>query len=61
MIYPQGDVAALTNALGELCILPERAVSWAEQARVMGRQRVWSETAGRFIELFHQACGDKAQ
>lgn len=57
-IYPQGDVAALTTALGELCAAPQRAVGWAEQAAIMGQQRVWSETAGRFIELFHQACGD---
>ncbi|HEX8595889.1 MAG TPA: glycosyltransferase [Pseudomonas sp.] len=56
MIYPQGDVAALSTALGELCMRPERVVGWAEQARVMGEQREWSLTAGRFIDVFRQAC-----
>jgi glycosyltransferase involved in cell wall biosynthesis len=56
MIYPQGDVPALTNALSELCVEPQRAQHWAEQAEIMARQRVWSQTAERFNQLFHQAC-----
>lgn len=56
MIYPQGDVQALTNALSELCAKPELAAQWAEQAGQLGRQRVWSQTAEHFHQLFEHAC-----
>jgi glycosyltransferase involved in cell wall biosynthesis len=56
LIYPQGDVPALTNALSQLCTQPELAAQWAEQAAALGRQRVWSQTAEHFHRLFQQAC-----
>ncbi len=56
MIFPQGNVAALTSALSELCSQPERAGQWAQQAAILGRERVWSQTAERFRQLFQQAC-----
>lgn len=56
LIYPQGDVPALTNALSQLCTNPELASQWAEQAAALGRQRVWSQTAEHFHRLFQQAC-----
>jgi glycosyltransferase involved in cell wall biosynthesis len=59
VIYPQGDVKALAAQLGHLCHSPQLAVQWAEQASIMGRDRVWSHTAERFSQLFHAACGDR--
>lgn len=56
MIFPQGNVAALTHALTELCSQPERAEQWAQQAAILGRERVWSQTAERFRQLFQHAC-----
>lgn len=56
LIYPQGDVPALTNALSQLCTQPELANQWAEQAAALGQQRVWSQTADHFHRLFRQAC-----
>lgn len=56
MIFPQGNVAALSAALNEVCAVPERATQWAAQARVLGQQRVWSQTAERFRQLFQHAC-----
>jgi glycosyltransferase involved in cell wall biosynthesis len=56
MIFPQGNVAALSTALNEVCAVPERAGQWAAQASVLGQQRVWSQTAERFHQLFQRAC-----
>ncbi len=56
MIYPQGDVQALADALVNVCTHPERIGQWAEQASLMGRARVWSHTAERFETVFRQAC-----
>jgi glycosyltransferase involved in cell wall biosynthesis len=56
MIYPQGDVEALTAALIEVCTAPEQVTLWAQNAAQMGRSRVWSLTAERFREVFEQAC-----
>ncbi|GAB7529795.1 glycosyltransferase [Pseudomonas sp. 3A(2025)] len=56
MIYPQGNVAALTDALATLCNTPHLAEDWAERAAQLGRRRVWSHTAERFREMFQQAC-----
>lgn len=55
-IYPQGNVQALTDALARLCEQPQKAETWAEQAQILGRQRVWSQTAERFHSLFQHAC-----
>lgn len=55
-IFPQGNVAALSAALHEICAVPERAAQWATQAAILGRQRVWSQTAERFHQLFQRAC-----
>lgn len=56
MIFPQGNVAALSAALNEICAVPERARQWAAQASVLGQQRVWSQTAEHFLKVFEQAC-----
>lgn len=56
MIFPQGNVAALSTALNEVCAVPERIAQWAEQASNLGRQRVWSQTAEHFHQLFKRAC-----
>ncbi|SEJ81744.1 glycosyltransferase [Pseudomonas sp. NFR16] len=55
-IYPQGSVQALTDALARLCEQPQKAQIWSEQAQILGRQRVWSQTAERFHSLFQHAC-----
>jgi glycosyltransferase involved in cell wall biosynthesis len=55
-IYPQGNVAALKDALTRLCEQPQLAQSWADRAAILGRERVWSLTAKRFEQLFQQAC-----
>lgn len=56
LIYPQGDVPALTDALSQLCTQPELASQWAEHAAALGQQRVWSRTAEHFHQLFQHAC-----
>jgi glycosyltransferase involved in cell wall biosynthesis len=56
-IYPQGNVPALTAALSRLCEQPQMAQTWADRASTLGRERVWSLTAQRFLSLFQQACG----
>jgi glycosyltransferase involved in cell wall biosynthesis len=55
-IYPQGNVQALTDALSRLCEHPQLAQTWADQAAVLGRARVWSLTAERFRHVFQHAC-----
>lgn len=56
MIYSQGDVEGLANALTHVCATPDLVVQWAEKALDMGRSRVWSLTAERFRDVFRQAC-----
>ncbi|GFM59184.1 glycosyltransferase [Pseudomonas capsici] len=56
MIYPQGDVAALTEALNRICAAPRMAIEWSENATRIGKTRVWSQTAERFRDVFRQAC-----
>ncbi|MBX8519844.1 glycosyltransferase [Pseudomonas cichorii] len=56
MIYPQGDVAALTEALNRICAAPRLAIEWSENATRIGKTRVWSQTAERFRDVFRQAC-----
>ncbi|AHG41730.1 glycosyl transferase family 1 [Pseudomonas syringae CC1557] len=56
MIYPQGDVEGLANALTHVCATPDLVVQWAEKALDMGKSRVWSHTAERFRDVFLQAC-----
>lgn len=56
VIYPQGNVAALAAELGHLCADPLMAVRWAEHAQQIGQERVWSETAERFHQMFKSAC-----
>jgi len=55
-IYPQGNVPALKAVLARLCAQPQQAQNWAVQAALLGRERVWSQTAERFQHLFQQAC-----
>lgn len=56
MIYPQGDIQALSAALGSVCSDPQRVTQWAEKAAVMGKTRVWNHTAERFRDMFRTAC-----
>jgi glycosyltransferase involved in cell wall biosynthesis len=56
LIYAQGNVQALTQALASLCEQPQLAQTWADQAAILGRQRVWNLTAERFQQLFQHAC-----
>ena len=56
VIYPQGNVAALAAELGHLCADPQMALRWAEHAQKIGDERVWSETAKRFHQMFKSAC-----
>ena len=56
VIYPQGNVAALAAELGHLCADPQMALRWAEHAQKIGDERVWSETAKHFHQMFKSAC-----
>ncbi|MDE1167649.1 MAG: glycosyltransferase [Pseudomonas sp.] len=57
VIFPQGNVSALSAHISHLCATPELAQRWAEHATVVGIDRVWSITAQRFIQVFEAACG----
>jgi glycosyltransferase involved in cell wall biosynthesis len=54
-IYPQGDVAALSEQLLLLARNPQLAKDWAERAAAIGRERLWPLTAEKFATLFGQA------
>lgn len=54
-IYPEGDVAALSEQLLRLARQPLLARDWAERAGEIGRQRLWPLNAEKFVELFGQA------
>lgn len=56
MIFPQGDVTALSQALSTLCANPELARTWSDRAATLAKERVWSRTAERFRQLFELAC-----
>ena len=60
VIYPQGNVAALAAELGHMCADPLMMLKWAEHASEIGRERVWSQTAERFHQLFKTACWGRA-
>ncbi|TFF01711.1 glycosyltransferase [Pseudomonas sp. BCA14] len=55
LIYPQGDVAALSEQLMRLANRPTLAGDWAERAGAIGRARLWPLTAQKFKQLFEQA------
>lgn len=54
-IYPQGDVAALSEQLLRLANRPQMASEWAERAAAIGRERLWPLTAQKFANVFEQA------
>ncbi|WP_043310094.1 glycosyltransferase [Pseudomonas sp. ML96] len=56
--YPQGDVAALSQAIEALALRPTEAMRWAARAGEIGRERNWAATAERFHSLFRAACGE---
>ncbi|NWD03781.1 glycosyltransferase [Pseudomonas gingeri] len=56
VIFPQGNVSALAAEISHLCATPELAIRWAEHASMIGNQRVWSQTAKRFLQVFQEAC-----
>jgi glycosyltransferase involved in cell wall biosynthesis len=53
-IYPQGDVAALSEQLLRLARNPHMATDWAARAAAIGRERLWPVTAQKFASLFEQ-------
>ncbi|MFQ6347743.1 glycosyltransferase [Pseudomonas sp. R11F] len=55
LIFPQGDVAALSEQLLRLANTPTLAQDWAERAAQIGRERLWPLTAQKFKDLFEQA------
>lgn len=52
-LYHQGDVSALTQQLSTLAHTPGLAQAWADRAQVIGKQRLWSNTAQHFYDLFN--------
>lgn len=54
--YQQGDIGSLSDALNRLILDPQQARQWADQAAEIGRQRLWCNTAQRFVEVFEAAC-----
>ncbi len=56
-IYPQGDVAALSEQLLNLAREPRLAQAWAERAGAIGHARTWPRTALRFQALFNDMVG----
>lgn len=50
--YPQGDVAALTEALAGVLREPERVAHWARAAQALSEQRAWSRTGRAFAAYF---------
>jgi polysaccharide biosynthesis protein PslF len=54
-IYPQGDVAALSEQLLLLARNPQMARDWAARAAAIGRERLWPLTAQKFATLFSEA------
>ncbi|VTM12010.1 protein PslE [Pseudomonas aeruginosa] len=56
-IYPQGDVAALSEQLLNLAREPRLAQAWAERAGAIGHARTWARTALRFQALFNDMVG----
>ncbi|MBM9489606.1 glycosyltransferase [Pseudomonas sp. ICBG1301] len=55
LIFPQGDVGALSEQLLRLANTPTLAQDWAERAAQIGRARLWPLTAQKFKDLFEQA------
>ncbi|WP_419794861.1 glycosyltransferase [Pseudomonas palleroniana] len=55
LIFPQGDVGALSEQLLRLANTPTLAQDWAERAAQIGRERLWPLTAQKFKDLFEQA------
>jgi glycosyltransferase involved in cell wall biosynthesis len=54
MVYPEGDVAALSERLLDLFRNPEQIARWAAQARKIGQQRAWKRIAAQFRDFFEQ-------
>lgn len=56
--YPQGDVAALAQAIEKLALNPGEVVQWSARASQIGLERNWAATAERFHALYRTACGE---
>ncbi|MGH6647874.1 glycosyltransferase [Aquabacterium sp.] len=50
--YPQGQVAALTEAIGAVLKEPEKVKQWAKAASFLNEQRLWSRTGQAFVHYF---------
>jgi glycosyltransferase involved in cell wall biosynthesis len=60
-VYPQGDVPSLAKWFARLAAEPRLAEKWAESAAVLARERTWSNTARRFLELFEGVLASSRQ
>jgi glycosyltransferase involved in cell wall biosynthesis len=59
-VYPQGDVASLTEWLTRLAADPSITARWADNASRMAAQRTWPATADRFLAAFREVTLDAA-
>lgn len=50
--YPQGNVTALSEAIGAVMKEPEQVRQWAKAAAFLGEQRLWSRTGQAFVHYF---------
>ncbi|WP_293766134.1 glycosyltransferase [uncultured Aquitalea sp.] len=57
VVYAQGDVPALADAIARMADQPARIAACAEAASRLGQARVWPSTAERFKKVFLRAQG----
>ncbi|RZL02023.1 MAG: glycosyltransferase [Rubrivivax sp.] len=50
--YPQGQVAALADAIGAVLKEPEKVRQWAKAASFLNEQRLWPRTGQAFVHYF---------
>lgn len=50
--YPQGQVAALSEAIGAVLKDPDKVKQWARAATALSEQRLWSRTGQAFVHYF---------
>jgi len=56
IVYPQGDIEALSLRMLGLSENTRLIHHWAQRAYETGRERGWSNTAVKFRKLFENAC-----
>lgn len=52
LAYPQGNVTALSEAIGAVLKEPEQVKQWAKAASFLGEQRLWARTGQAFVHYF---------